>query len=312
VIVDAINDHECLDQLTMFARELAPTTLIRSVAQRLKTRENVIRWLRSLPQANDDGDESVRFIQCDVPQRARLLPDDPNCVERSLGALMLLEVIDPKTQRALATVDRPMRHTGLVEKVGDHWRAVDLFPRRNARRDFSWDAFGKDALQGTHQYVGKPILKFYLGDTGGQVADRLGEQEDSWIGRDKKKQQPQPAKQQEKKFTPPPAGSQRPGDAKQGGDPKRQPATGRAGTEAQTKPARLNFAQLVGAGAPKGNAVPVGGGGNDGKEEKGSGRPSGAALDGAAARPAQTEERSDRDSHDDGADPQRFWWSLGR
>jgi hypothetical protein len=30
--------------LTIFARELAPTTLIRSVAQHLKTRENVIRF----------------------------------------------------------------------------------------------------------------------------------------------------------------------------------------------------------------------------------------------------------------------------
>ena len=120
MIVEPINDADCLGQLTTFARELAPSTLVRLVANRLRTREAVIRWLQSLPQADDHGDEQVRFIMCDVPQRTRLFPDDPNCVERSFGALMLLEVIDPTTPRALATVDKPLRHTGLVEQYGGH------------------------------------------------------------------------------------------------------------------------------------------------------------------------------------------------
>ena len=42
-------------------------------------------------------------------------------------------------------------------------------------------SFGKDVLQGTHSYVGKPILKFY---GLGSVADTLGENEDKLIGRD--------------------------------------------------------------------------------------------------------------------------------
>jgi hypothetical protein len=98
---------------------------------------------------------------------------------------MLLEVVDPKTPRALATVEKPARHTGLVEKHGTRWYAVDLFPRRNARRDFDWGNFGKDVLQGVHKYVGKPLLGAY---GAGAAADWLGDQEDSWIGRDKKKQ----------------------------------------------------------------------------------------------------------------------------
>ena len=128
--------------------------MIQLVARRLGSREAVIKWFQSLPQADDDGHEHVRYISCDVPQRTRLLPDDPNCVERALGALMLLEAIDGQTPRALASIERPLRHTGVVEKHGEHWFAVDLFPRRN----FDWGSLGKDVLQGVHTYVGKPVL----------------------------------------------------------------------------------------------------------------------------------------------------------
>ena len=147
-----------------------------------------------------------------------------------------------------------------------------------------------------------------------KVADQLGQQEDSWIGRDKKKQQPPPAKQPEKKFTPPPGGgAQRPNQpAKQAEPPKPKPAPARSEPAGKTQASRLDFAQLFGAGAKQTNAIPVGGGGNDGKKEESSGGPSGAALDGAAARTHQTADRSDRDSHDDGEEAKRFWWDLGR
>jgi hypothetical protein len=291
VILDPINDTECLDQLTMIARELAPTTLIRSVATHLGSREAVIRWLQSLPQANDDGDEHVRFIQCDVPQRTRLLPDDPNCVERSMAALMLLEVIDPKTLRALATVERPLRHTGLVERCGTRWRAVDLFPRRNTRNAINVGEFGKAALQGTHQYVGKPILKFYLGDTGGQVADAIGSQENQWIGRDKKKQS-------EKKNTPPSAVAQQPSAPVQ-----QQPVAA-----AQS----VSAARLVGAGANQAQSAPAGGGGKNAQETKGASGPSVAAGDGAAASGSgQAADGDGGDSYDEGEAQERRWWFLG-
>jgi hypothetical protein len=74
----------------------------------------------------------------------RLLADDPNFVERAADALLLLESLErmkliEAAARALATVDRPARHTGLVEKCGLHWYAVDLFPRRNASgRNLDW------------------------------------------------------------------------------------------------------------------------------------------------------------------------------
>jgi hypothetical protein len=298
VIVDPINDTDCLGQLTVFARELAPSTLVQLVAKRLGTRETVILWLQSLPQADDIGDERVRFIQCDVPQRTRLFPDDPNCVERSFGALMLLEVIDPKTPRALATVDKPLRHTGLVEQYGGHWHAVDLFPRRNASRNFQWG----DLLTGTHQYVGKPILKFYLGDSGGKVADALGEQEDKLVGQDKKKQP-------EKKPAPPPAGAQRPVAQPKPPQPKPQPAA----PAASAQPARFDFTRLFGAGANQGQASPVGGGGNDAEKEKVPRGAGSAAVGGGADRDsAQAADRDGRGPYDARAQAQRFWRSLGR
>jgi hypothetical protein len=301
MIVEPINDIECLGQLTTFARELSPSTLVHLVAQRLGTREAVILWLQSLPQADDHGEEKVRFIMCDVPQRTRLFPDDPNCVERSFGALMLLELIDPKTPRALATVDKPLRHTGLVEQYGGHWHAVDLFPRRNGQRNFEWG----DLLTGTHQYVGKPILKFYLGDSGGKVADALGDQEAKLVGQDKKKQP-------EKKPAPPPAGAQRPvaqPKPTQPAQPKPQPAA----PAASAQPARFDFTRLFGAGANQGQSIPVGGGGKDAEKEK---APRGArhTVVGGTAEGDSTQaaDRDGRGSHDARAQAQRFWRSLGR
>jgi hypothetical protein len=200
VIADPINDADCLGQLTQIARELSPTTLIRLAARhiaerdpRVQPREAVIRWIQSRPQTDDDGRELVRAITCDVPQRVRLLADDPNCVERAVDGMLLLEALEamglePRATRALGTVEKPARHTGLVEKRGGRWQAIDLFPRRNARRNsIDWGKTGKDVLQGVHQYVGKPILKFY--GLGG-VADTVGDAEDKAIGREKKQKPP--------------------------------------------------------------------------------------------------------------------------
>lgn len=291
MILDPVNDEACLGQLTKIARELHATTLVQTVARRLGSRAAVIRWIQSLPQADDDGGEAVRFIQCDVPQRVRLLPDDPNCVERSVGALMLLEVIEPKTPRALATIDRPLRHTGLVEKRGVHWQAVDLFPRRNAARNLDWGETGKDVLQGVHQYVGKPLLGFY---GLGSVADTLGEQEDKLIGRDKKKQP-------EKKSPPPPNGTKPAGPGKSPPPPNGGKSTG-----------GFQLQRFVAAGARPAQPTPDRGGGTHAEEAQARPHAGAAAVDGAAGAPAQADDRDGGDSHDEGEEAQRWWWFLGR
>jgi len=289
VILDPINDEQCLGQLTRMARELAPTTLVQMVARRLGTADAVIRWLRSLPQSDDDGHEGVRFIQCDVPQRVRLLPDDPNCVERATGALMLLEVLDPRTPRALATIDRPLRHTGLVEFRSSHWSAVDLFPRRN----FDWGDFGKDVLQGVHGYVGKPLLSFY--GLGG-AADQLGEAENKAIGRDGKKGGND--KKPEKKDAPPTQQS-KPDGGRQNPQPKP------AGQSAQ-KLTLASLASVIGTGANQTQPTKGGGAKENGKEE--TSRAGAAAGSGAGDRPQQAADGNGRDPHDQGAQAQRWWW----
>jgi len=283
VILDPVNDVDCLGQLTTIARELSSTTLIRTVATHLGTRDNVIRWLQSKPQADDDGKELVQFIKCDVPQRVRLLAEDPNCVERATDAMMLLEALEKMGMtyavgRALGTVNQPVRHTGLVEKRGSHWYAVDLFPRRNGGRNFDWSSFGVGALKGVHQYVGKPILKFY---GLGSVADTIGEQEDK-LG-------PKPA---QKKAAPP----SRPAT--------QQPAAtgGGSGADAITK--------LIGKGgngnAEKETRKPELGGASKGAAGGGGGF---ASAFGSLTRSAAG---GDRDSHDEGAQAERFrdWWGL--
>ena len=288
MILEPINDVQCLSQLTTIARELAATTLVRTVAQHLGTREEVIRWLQSKPQTDDDGREAVQYIACDVPQRVRLLANDPNCVERATDAMMLLEALEQlrrvePTGRALATIDRPVRHTGLVEKHGEHWLAVDLFPRRNGRRNFDWSSFGVGALKGVHQYVGKPILKFY---GLGSVADTIGDQENKLTAK-------APEKQSQPSST---AVAQRP--AAQGGSSGADAAVnfilgkgGNSNAATQTRKSesdRSSFASAASAASGVGNA-----------------RRSARATAEAAAR-------SDRDSHDARAEAQRFrdWWGL--
>jgi len=189
VILSPGNDEACLRHLVDMARELHHTTLVRDVAHRLGTPKAVIAWLRSLPQSDDDGDERYQFVRCDVPQRTRLFPADPNCFERVFAALSLLEVLEPSVARMPLTIDHPARHTGVVEARGGQWVPLDLFPRRNDSAQT-----GRDILKGIHNYVGKPLLSFFLGkDTGGMVADTVGGLEDqlTQIGQNKSAPAPQ-------------------------------------------------------------------------------------------------------------------------
>jgi hypothetical protein len=297
VILDPINDQQCLDQLTQIIRELYRTTLIQLMAKRLGSRQAVIDWIRSLPQEDDDGNEPVRYIVCDVPQRVRLLSDTPNCVERATDAALLLEVIDPNRKRALATVDKPLRHTGLVEWDGQHWRALDLFPRRNATRDFSWGDFGKDVLQGVHRYVGKPLLGAY--GLGG-VADTLGDYEDKAIGRDKK--------QPEKKPEPPSGSAQRPSGEKREQPKQPQPPKQQA-SRAERSRTRFDWKQLAGSGANQES------GGENGQEGKAKGPRSAGTFGGGGPNEREEAEEggngSHRDPHDARNQAKRIWRSFG-
>lgn len=194
MILEAVNDTACLGQLVALARELARGSAARRIATELGTPGRVVSWLQSLPQSDDDGRETLQAIQCDVPQRVRLFPSDPNCFERTLAALALCEILDPKTPRCAVTIEKPVRHTSLAELRGGRWEPVDLFPRRNFGtlwRSASASAadVGKDILQGFHRFVGKPLLTAY--GLGG-LADQIGQAEDQAIGRSRPVASPAP------------------------------------------------------------------------------------------------------------------------
>ena len=192
MILEAVNDTACLGQLVVLARELARGSAARRIATELGTPARVVSWLQSLPQSDDDGKETLQAIQCDVPQRVRLFPSDPNCFERTLAALALCEILDPKTPRCAVTIEKPVRHTSLAELREGRWEPVDLFPRRNFGslwRSASASEVGKDILQGFHRFVGKPLLTAY--GLGG-LADQIGQAEDQAIDRGRPAATPSP------------------------------------------------------------------------------------------------------------------------
>jgi len=139
VIVDPLNDTECLGKLTAVASDGATNEEIKALAARFTSTAKLAKWIRGLPQRDDTGrNEDGPRVMCDVGQRARLVATDPNCVERAILYLAAAEVIDPAPVRQLATVDvsETMRHTFPIEDG----EPVVLDPevRRNALRAHVW------------------------------------------------------------------------------------------------------------------------------------------------------------------------------
>lgn len=209
MIGEPINDWQCLDQVTHSARSLYLSDDALRNARRLGSRKSVIEWIQDKPQTDDTGQEDTQYIQCDVAQRLRLFAPDPNCIERARDAMILLEsleylVLAAPADRALATIEVPARgrtprelHTGLVEKRGKHWYAVDLFPRRRlAQRNASWTDQGIDSVRFAHSNIGKPALQYVFGKSvGGTAADVVGSGENALFGLVSKRRPPtkQPA-----------------------------------------------------------------------------------------------------------------------
>jgi hypothetical protein len=117
VIGSPINDHDCLGAATAWVRQSLPA-LAHAAAGYASTRA-LAEQLRRRPQLNDYGQipPGVPTIACDVTQRARLDPPDPNCYERALTYLGLAEWLDAGPLRQLATLSTPAgRHTVVFEE----------------------------------------------------------------------------------------------------------------------------------------------------------------------------------------------------
>jgi len=134
VIAEPLNDSECLGKLTRVALAATERDDVRQLGARFQSTATLAAWIRSLPQRHDAGNPSDGpRVTCDVTQRARVLPDDPNCVERSVLYLAAAELLDPDGVRQLATIETGSgRHTFPVE----NGRPVLLDPAmpRNALR----------------------------------------------------------------------------------------------------------------------------------------------------------------------------------
>jgi hypothetical protein len=120
VIALPFNDLTCLGSITEVVAELVNThdPMIAEIAAKHATTEGLAAWIRTLPQRDDDGDPSdgPKAEACSPPQRLRIPAPDPNCVERSALYLAAAELIDPKPNRQLATLDTPIGlHTFPIE-----------------------------------------------------------------------------------------------------------------------------------------------------------------------------------------------------
>ena len=145
-----LNDEDCLYPITVHAIVAMDRDDVRELAARLETLDAADEYLRRLPQLEDGPDDDTPcapHVQCDVPQRVRVIPRDPNCVERALARMALGELIDPRLVRHLMTIDLApgVRHTLLVEDGEPIWLEPARAPRnalragvhlvRNARGD---------------------------------------------------------------------------------------------------------------------------------------------------------------------------------
>ena len=114
------NDYKCLGSITELVAEVVATRdpVIVEIAAKHATTASLIRYIRGLPQRDDDGEkhDGPKVETCEPPQRLRLPAADPNCVERSALFCAVAEFIDPRPVRQLATLDTPIGlHTFPIE-----------------------------------------------------------------------------------------------------------------------------------------------------------------------------------------------------
>jgi hypothetical protein len=111
MIGNPYNDHECLGYVMNVVEQMVlerDPTLV-ELAHQLGTLENVVAFIRALPQRNDESDllDGPKIGRCAPPQRLRIPAPDPNCFERAALYLALAELIDPRPLRQLATSTLP-------------------------------------------------------------------------------------------------------------------------------------------------------------------------------------------------------------
>jgi hypothetical protein len=120
VIALPFNDGACLGAITeQIARMVEDRDeVLVQLAEQYPSTDALQGWLRTLPQRDDLGhlNDGPKVDVCSPPQRLRIAPGDPNCVERAALYLGVAELIDPHPVRQLATLDTPFGlHTFPIE-----------------------------------------------------------------------------------------------------------------------------------------------------------------------------------------------------
>ncbi|MCG8423965.1 MAG: hypothetical protein MJE77_39235, partial [Proteobacteria bacterium] len=104
-IVDPLNDKECLTLAHQEAKRLAALPWFRAFVCQFDHLREFILYVRSLEQRDDFGDPADGpRIPCQISQRLRYAPSDPNCFERTVLYLAAAEILDSTIERTSASM----------------------------------------------------------------------------------------------------------------------------------------------------------------------------------------------------------------
>jgi hypothetical protein len=127
------NDYGCLGAISQILASMVDEQHppLVELADQYPEMEDVIGYLRSLPQRDDLGDpaDGPKVHACSPPQRLQIPSETPNCVERASAFAAIMELNHPHNTYQLATVDTPVGMHTLPLVNG---RPIILDPRVSA------------------------------------------------------------------------------------------------------------------------------------------------------------------------------------
>lgn len=133
MILEPVNDSDCLRQLLRLAREIAMTAEARQLVGELGSMGKVEEAIRNRPSLPDDGKaKGDATVQCDVVQRSRFWAPQSNCFEDTLDFVVANEVLSPNQDVTAITFRLPggELHTApVVDPYGPGSRVVILSHR---------------------------------------------------------------------------------------------------------------------------------------------------------------------------------------
>lgn len=104
-LLEPLNDKRCLRLLIAEAKRYAARPEVQAYARRFANLGEFQRHVRQLEQRDDLGDPADGpRLPCEISQRTRFAPSDPNCWERTLLYLAVAELLAPGILRTAASL----------------------------------------------------------------------------------------------------------------------------------------------------------------------------------------------------------------